>query len=126
MSTILTSSRGIYFPNMKHDWSYKVYGNVQESIPNNCPKPLGKSVTTTTTLDAIFSTAMPLVNPLLHASTSLAKLQLTGIPRSKHQWKQLCIVLCLWLPRQQLNRYGPEVHLEVSRCPHQVKILCVQ
>ena len=37
---------------MKYDLSYTVYGNVQESIPNNCPKPLGKSVTTTTTLDA--------------------------------------------------------------------------
>ena len=37
---------------MKHDWSYTVYGNVQEIIPNNCPKSLGKSVTTTTTLDA--------------------------------------------------------------------------
>ena len=41
-----------YLPNMKHDWSYTVYGNVQEIIPNNCPKPLGKSVTTTTTHDA--------------------------------------------------------------------------
>ena len=41
-----------YLPNMKHDWSYTVYGNVQEIIHNNCPKPLGKSVTTTTTLDA--------------------------------------------------------------------------
>ena len=37
---------------MKHDWSYIDYGNVQEIIPNDCPKPLGKSVTTTTTLDA--------------------------------------------------------------------------
>ena len=41
-----------YLPNMKYDWSYTVHGNVQEIIPNNCPKPLGKSVTTTTTLDA--------------------------------------------------------------------------
>ena len=41
-----------YLPNMKYDWSYTVYGNVQEIIPNNCPKHLGKSVTTTTTLDA--------------------------------------------------------------------------
>ena len=41
-----------YLPNMKYDWSYTVYDNVQEIIPNNCPKPLGKSVTTTTTLDA--------------------------------------------------------------------------
>ena len=37
---------------MKYDWSYTVYGNVQEIIRNNCPKPLGKSFTTTTTLDA--------------------------------------------------------------------------
>ena len=42
---------------MKNDWSYAVGGNVQEIIPsqeiipNDCPKPLGKSVTTTTTLD---------------------------------------------------------------------------
>ena len=41
-----------YLPSMKHDWSYTVYGNVKEIIPSNCPKPLGKSVTTTTTLDA--------------------------------------------------------------------------
>ena len=41
-----------YLPNMKHGWSYTVYGNVQEIIPNNCRKPLGKPVTTTTTLDA--------------------------------------------------------------------------
>ena len=41
-----------YLPNMKYDWSYTVYGNVQEIISNNCPNPLGKSVTTTTTLDA--------------------------------------------------------------------------
>ena len=46
-----------YLPNMKHDWSYTVDGNVQEVIasqeiiPGDCPIPLGKSVTTTTTLD---------------------------------------------------------------------------
>ena len=37
---------------MKYDWTYTVYGYAQEIIPTNCPKPLGKSVTTTTTLDA--------------------------------------------------------------------------
>ena len=41
-----------YLPDMKHDWSYTVYGNIQEIIPCDCPKPLGKSITTTTTLDA--------------------------------------------------------------------------
>ena len=43
-----------YLPNMKYDWSYTVCGNVQVVIPNNCPKPLGKSFTTTTALDAKF------------------------------------------------------------------------
>ena len=37
---------------MKHHWSYTVYGNIQEIIPNDCPKPLGKSVATTTALDS--------------------------------------------------------------------------
>ena len=37
---------------MKHDWSYTVYGNIQEITPHDCPKPLGKSVITTTTFDA--------------------------------------------------------------------------
>ena len=47
-----------YLPNIKHEWSYTVDGNVQgifprqEIIPSDCSKPLSKSVTTTTTLDA--------------------------------------------------------------------------
>ena len=41
-----------YLPNMKHNWSYTFYANVQEIILTNCPRPLGKPVTTTTTLDA--------------------------------------------------------------------------
>ena len=41
-----------YLPNMKHDWPYTAYGNVLEIILNNCSKPLDKSVTTITTLDA--------------------------------------------------------------------------
>ena len=93
-----------YLPNMKHDWSYTVYGNVQETIPNDCPKPLGKSVTTTTTLDAILLHCLATGTSLTHASISVTKLQLIGIPRSKQQQKQLHMVLSLWVPRQQLNR----------------------
>ena len=93
-------------PNMKHDWSYTVYGNVQEIIPNNCPKPLGKSVTTTTTLDAnlLHCLALPLVHHSLHAFISASKLQLIRTPGSKQQWRQIHIVLSLWQPRQLLNR----------------------
>ena len=85
-----------YLPNMKHDWSCTVYGNVQEIIPNNCPKPLCISVTTTSTLDANLSTALPLVHLSLHASISVTKHKLSGIPRGKQQWKQLYMVQSLW------------------------------
>ena len=35
-----------------HDWMYSVYGNVRELVPKDAPEPLGKSVTTTTYVDA--------------------------------------------------------------------------
>ena len=34
------------------DWTYSVYGNVQEILPDEMPDPLGEPVTTTTTMDA--------------------------------------------------------------------------
>ena len=34
------------------DWTYSVYGNVQDILPDDMPDPLGKAVTTTTTMDA--------------------------------------------------------------------------
>ena len=35
-----------------YDWMYTVYGDVQEKIPDDIPEPLGKSVVTTTYVDA--------------------------------------------------------------------------
>ena len=34
------------------DWTYSVYGNVQEILPDDMPEPLGKAVINTTTMDA--------------------------------------------------------------------------
>ena len=34
------------------DWTYSVYGNVQEILPDDMPEPLCKVVITTTTMDA--------------------------------------------------------------------------
>ena len=34
------------------DWTYSVYGNVHEILPDDMPDPLGEAVTTTTTMDA--------------------------------------------------------------------------
>ena len=39
-------------PEQHFDWTYTVYGNVNEIIPEDTPKLLGKTVTTTTTVDA--------------------------------------------------------------------------
>ena len=41
-----------FLPNQNFDWTYSVYGNVQEILPDDMPDPLGKAVTTTTTIDA--------------------------------------------------------------------------
>ena len=37
---------------MEHDWTYSVYGNVTEALPDDAPEPLGKPVVTTTFVDA--------------------------------------------------------------------------
>ena len=39
-------------PDQDFDWTYSVYGDVHEILPDDMPEPLGESVTTTTTMDA--------------------------------------------------------------------------
>lgn len=39
-------------PIKRFSWEKKIYGNVEEIIPNDCPKPLGKGVIMTTYVDA--------------------------------------------------------------------------
>ena len=41
----------MHLPDLECDWT-RVYGNVIEEISKDAPEPLGKSVTTTTFLDA--------------------------------------------------------------------------
>ena len=42
-----------FLPDQDIDWTYSVYGNVQEILPDDMPKPLGEAVTTTTTIELI-------------------------------------------------------------------------
>ena len=90
-----------YLPNMKYDWSYTVYGNVQEI---NCPKPLENLSLAQPPLMQISSIVLKLVHHSLDASISVIKLPLIGTPRSKLQWKLQHMDQNLWQPRQQLNR----------------------
>ena len=41
-----------FLPDQDFDWTYSVYGNVQEILPDDMPEPLGEAETTTTTMDA--------------------------------------------------------------------------
>ena len=41
-----------FLPDHDFDWTYSVYGNVHEILPDDMPEPLGEAVTTTTTMDA--------------------------------------------------------------------------
>ena len=40
-----------FLPDKDFDWTYSVYGNVQEILPDDMPGQLGKAVTTTTMMD---------------------------------------------------------------------------
>ena len=41
-----------FLPEQDFDWSYSVYGDVHEILPDDMPEPLGEAVVTTTTMDA--------------------------------------------------------------------------
>ena len=41
-----------YLPEQNFDWTHTVYGDVKEIIPEDIPKPLGNTVTTTTMVNA--------------------------------------------------------------------------
>ena len=41
-----------YLGEQTYDWTQSIYGDVKEDIPEDTPEPLGKSVVTTTTMDA--------------------------------------------------------------------------
>ena len=41
-----------FLPDQDFDWTYSVYGNVHEILPDDIPDPFGEAVTTTTTVDA--------------------------------------------------------------------------
>ena len=41
-----------FLPDQDFDWTYSVYGDIQEIIPDDMPEPLGQAAVTTTTMDA--------------------------------------------------------------------------
>ena len=41
-----------FLPEQDFDWTYSVYGDVHEILPDDMPEPLGEAVVTTTAMDA--------------------------------------------------------------------------
>ena len=41
-----------FLPDQDFDWTYSLYGDVQDIFPDDMPETLGEAVITTTTMDA--------------------------------------------------------------------------
>ena len=92
-----------FLPDQDFDWTYSVYGNVQERLPDDMPEPLGKSVVTTTThanLNHCLATGKSLTGCLYFVN----KILLTGTQRIRLQWRQPHMAQRLLLPKQQQGR----------------------
>ena len=44
-----------FLPDQDFDWTYSIYGDVHEILPDDMPEPLGEAVVTATTMDANLS-----------------------------------------------------------------------
>ena len=80
-----------FLPDQDFDWTYSVYGDVHEILPDDMPEPLGEAVTTTTTynLSDMLSkhwdhpTVYPMILKLL-----ITRDNITLIPRESTQEKE--------------------------------------
>ena len=95
-----------FLPDQDFDWTYSVYGIVQELPPGDMAEPLGEAVTTTTTMDAILNHCLATGKSLTGSLQFVNETMLTGILRSRPQYRQPHTVqsLLLLLPKQQQNR----------------------
>jgi hypothetical protein len=69
-------------PDNDHDWTYTVYGQVEELLPTNAREPLGNSVTLLHYVDANLMHDISRGDLLQGSYTWLAGHPLNGIPRS--------------------------------------------
>ena len=94
----------MHLPELEYDWTKTIYGNVIEEIPKDAPEPLGKSVTTTTLLDANLLHELITGRYVATVSTSSTSLLEIGTPTDKHQLRMQPMAQSLLLPRLLLNK----------------------
>ena len=74
-----------FLPDQDFDWTYSVYGDVHEIIPDDMPEPLGKAVDTATTMDVNLNHCLATGKSLTGCLHFLTKLLLTGTQRNRLQ-----------------------------------------
>ena len=74
-----------FLPEKDFDWTYSVYGNVQEILPDDMPEQRGEAVITTTTMDPNFNHCLATGKSLTGCLHFVNKHLMTGILRSKPQ-----------------------------------------
>ena len=88
-----------FLPDHDFDWTYSV-----EILPDDMPEPLGKSVVSTTTMDANLNHCLATGKSPTDAFILSIKLLLTGIQRNRLQGRQPHMVQSLLLQKQEQNR----------------------
>ena len=78
-----------YLPDQNFDWAHTIYGHVQEIIPDDIPDPLGKSVTTTTTVDANLNHCLATGRSLTGCLHFVNHTPIDAYSKDKQQWKLL-------------------------------------
>ena len=76
-----------FLPEQDFDWTYTVYGDGHEILPDDMPEPLGDAVATTTTMDANLNHCLAAGKSLTGRLQFINKIP-TGIPRNNSQLRQ--------------------------------------
>ena len=78
-----------YLVELKFLWTHTVYGDVHEVIPQDIPDPLGKTVTTTTTVDTNLNHCLATGRSLTGCLHFVNHTPIGSYSKDKQQWKLL-------------------------------------
>ena len=81
-----------FLPEQDFDWTYSVYCDVHEILPDDMPEPLGEPVVTTTTMDANLNHCLATGKSLTGClqNTCWLVFQEASHSRDSHIWFRVC------------------------------------
>ena len=109
-------------PDQDFDWTYSVYGDVQEILPDDMPEPLGNAVDTNTTIDANLNDCLGTGNSLTGCLHLVNKTLVDWYSKKQATVETARICCC-----QNCNRadHGHQADLEVPWGTNWLKILSI-